>query len=387
MQRLMPYLGLAIIVLAFLVLADVTVNYSDTTGLAIRISTSTPTLFVEPSFTMPEIMLPDLSPETVELEATSTKKVTVPSAKKPEQEPPPPTPVLVPVIVPVLIPPPSSGGNVALDAAATALRAALVNIICYAPAGGPIHSISGSGVFIDQKGIILTNAHVAQYFLLADRGVSCTIRAGSPASDSYSAALVYISPAWISANATILTQVAPRGTGERDFALLAVTKSITNAALPTAFPYVELAKTPPASGTSVVIATYGAQFLVSSQIQSGLFPTVVFGSVKDIFTFDTNTIDVFALGGSAAAQEGSSGGGVADVSGKLIGTITTSTVTGLTDTRSLDAITASYIRSDYASETGQPLDLLLERDPSTAAADFAPQIPTLESIITASLPR
>jgi len=261
-----------------------------------------------------------------------------------------------------------------------------VNILCYAPAGGPIHSISGSGVFIDSKGFILTNAHVAQYFLLADRSVSCTIRAGSPAADTYKASLVFISPAWIQANADILTKTNPIGTGEHDFAFLAVTKSVTNASLPAVFPFVGLAKAPPASGTPVVIASYGAQFIASSQVQSGLFPTIVFGSVKDIFTFDTNTIDVLALGGSVAAQEGSSGGGVADARGMLIGTITTSTVTGSTDTRSLDAITASYIRSAYASETGQPLDLLLERDPSTAATDFASQMPALEAIITASLP-
>ena len=97
------------------------------------------------------------------------------------------------------------------------------------------------------------------------------------------------------------------------------------------------------TGTPVVIASYGAQFLEQSQVQSALFPTVVFGSVKDIFTFATNTIDVLALGGSAAAQEGSSGGGVSDAAGKLVGTITTSTTKGTTDTRSLSAITASYI--------------------------------------------
>ena len=47
------------------------------------------------------------------------------------------------------------------DSASSALRAALVNILCYAPAGSKLHSISGSGVFIDSKGIILTNAHIA----------------------------------------------------------------------------------------------------------------------------------------------------------------------------------------------------------------------------------
>ena len=75
-----------------------------------------------------------------------------------------------------------------------------------------------------------------------------------------------------------------------------------------------------------------------------------------------------------------------DVNGQMVGTITTSTVSGTTDTRSLTAITASYIRAEYASETGKALDLLLAQPTSTSIADFAPQIPMLEKIVTAGLP-
>jgi S1-C subfamily serine protease len=273
-----------------------------------------------------------------------------------------------------------------LDAAASVLREALVNIICYASSGSKLQSISGSGVFIDSKGIILTNAHVAQYFLLASRGVSCVIRSGGPAIDKYKAALIYLPYSWVNANADILTKTDPIGTGEYDFALLAVTKSATSSDLPSSLPSIPLAQLPPASGTPVVIASYGAQFLEAGQIQSSLFPTVVFGSVKDVYTFVLNTIDILALGGSAAAQEGSSGGGVADASGTLIGTITTSTVQGATATRSLDAITASYIRSEYARETGSSLDILLAKPVAMAVSDFAPQISALGSILTAQLP-
>ncbi|MBU6490915.1 hypothetical protein KGQ25_02045, partial [Patescibacteria group bacterium] len=85
-------------------------------------------------------------------------------------------------------------------------------------------------------------------------------------------------------------------------------------------------------------------------------------------------------------QEGSSGGGVANAAGELVGTITTSTVEGATATRSLGGITASYIRAEYASETGQPLDFLLDEQTSTAVSDFASKIPGLESVLTASLP-
>ncbi len=330
--------------------------------------------------------------------ATTTRSeqaAPVPAQKKPAASPAPaftapPAPLSTstpPAAKPVSTPAPlPSSGNAEFDASAVALRAALVNIICYAPAGSGLHSISGSGVFISPKGIILTNAHIAQYFLLFNRGVSCTIRSGSPAVSRYSAKLVFISSAWVRANTGVLTETAPSGTGEYDFALLAVDTSVTADPLPDPFSFVPLATAPPASGTPVVIASYGAQFLDLSQVQHDLFPTVVFGSVKNVFTFGTNTIDVLALGGSAAAQEGSSGGGVSNAAGTLVGTITTSTVQGATATRSLSAITASYIRAEYASETGQALDLLLAESTSTAIANFAPQMPPLESVLTAALP-
>ena len=315
---------------------------------------------------------------------SSTQEVSVPAPEK--NTPPQQAPVSAPVA-----PTPPAGEtaaeiNAKLDISAALLRGALVNIICTVPAGSGLHSISGSGIVIDSKGIILTNAHIAQYFLLADKNVSCTIRTGSPARDSYHAALIYISPAWLRANPNVLTQTNPFGTGEYDFAFLAVSESAVSSPLPSSFPYLPLATMPPAVGAPVVIASYGAQFLESSQVQSELSPTIVFGSVKDVFTFSVHTIDVLALGGSAAAQEGSSGGGVADVSNMLVGTITTSTITGTTDTRALDAITAYYIRAEYATETGEPLEFLLAKSPATAIADFASQIPALEAIITANLP-
>lgn len=382
MSRFAPYVGITLAFFVGLFIAvfsskpiTVSVVIPSTTNFSSSATTTKPT----PSFiastseervpattttSIASILVPEISKEKV---VVSTPRVATISATSTSQ----PTPV--------------SSGNGSLDMSATALRKALVNIICYVPVGSGLHSISGSGVFIDAKGIILTNAHIAQYFLLADRTVSCSIRTGSPAVDSYQAGLIYIPSAWIHANPDVLTKVLPRGTGEYDFALLAITKSKTKSPLPSSFPSVPLAQFPPTSFIPVAIATYGAQFLEINQIQSSLFPTIVFGSVKDVFTFDKNTIDVLALGGSPAAQEGSSGGGVADATGSLVGTITTSTIEGSTDTRSLEAITASYIRAEYERETGSSLDTLLSTPTENSLADFAPQIPALESIITAHL--
>ncbi|KKW43960.1 MAG: hypothetical protein UY97_C0001G0014 [Parcubacteria group bacterium GW2011_GWB1_57_6] len=239
---------------------------------------------------------------------------------------------------------------------------------------------------VHPKGIILTNAHIGQYFLFADRGISCVVRTGGPAVSAYKASLLYLSPAWIQANSSVLTEANPKGTGQYDFALLAVTGSATAKALPASYPYVPLAAQPPNTGTPVAIASYGAQFLGPEQIESALFPTVVFGSVKDIYTFGDDTIDVLALGGSAAAQEGSSGGGVVEADGELVGIITTSTLQDDTGARSLHAITASYIRTEYANETGKTLSALLAKSLASAVADFSLTLPALEAILVAHLP-
>ncbi len=383
MSRFAPYLG---IVLALLLGGLLAVFSSDFAAAPSSSTTASSTISIVPNI------------ESLQTMHSGEEK---PAASAPASRPETPTPEAVTKApspassaslekslssAPTASAPAPSSSDASLDAAAAALRGALVNIMCYAPVGSGLHSILGSGIFIDPKGIILTDAHVAQYFLLADHGVTCAVRTGSPAVDRYEAALVYISPAWIHANANVLTQSAPIGTGQYDFALLAVAKSATNAPLPATFPSVPLAETPPVPGTPVVIASYGAQFLQTNQIQSDLFPTIVFGSVKDVFTFAVNSADVIALGGSAAAQEGSSGGGVVDANGTLIGSITTSTIEGATDTRSLYAITASYIRSEYEREMGSSIDALLNQPVLYSVADFAQRIPTLESIITAGLP-
>lgn len=395
MSRLEPYLGVVIAFLLGIFIAALSSPVPVERAPAATTHTATSTLSVVPTLSFPPVVVPTIEPNVApaaQTRSTPEKKVVIqaPPVEKPKSILATTTPVSQPVAVaakPVATPPAlTSSGDMGLDASAEVLRGALVNIICYVSPGSGLHSISGSGVIIDSKGIILTNAHIAQYFLLADRSAECTIRTGSPARNTYNAALIYISPAWLRANASVITQAEPSGTGEYDFALLAIIKSATTAALSSAFPSLPLAINPPTVGTPIVIASYGAQFLETNQIQSALSPTVVFGSIKDVFTFKKNTIDVLALGGSVAAQEGSSGGGVADASGKLVGTITTSTTQGATNTRSLSAITASYIRSEYASEMGSALDLLLDQPIATSVSEFAQKIPTLEAIITANLP-
>ena len=234
------------------------------------------------------------------------------------------------------------------------------------------------------RGFILTNAHIGQYFLLASSTsahVHCTIRSGSPAHASYDAALAFISPQWIHKNARTLTETQPMGTGRDDIAVLAITKSVSGSPLPSSFPFIPLTQKRDVLGEPVVIGSYAAQFLSGSEIKYSLYPTLVYGSVHKLFTFSTSTIDVVSLGGTAAAQEGSSGGGALDATGNLIALITTSTITGATSERTLYALTSSYIQREYAAEAGQPLRALLTESPSRAIESFSSRAAQLASFL------
>jgi S1-C subfamily serine protease len=292
----------------------------------------------------------------------------------------------VPTRVAPPTPPPTQNE---FDLASDILRSAIVNILCVS-GRRDIHSISGSGVIIDPHGIIITNAHIAQYFLYqGDKAldVSCVIRTGSPAKNAYKASLVYFPEAWTSANKDILITTNPTGNGEFDFALLAITgsASIPIAPLPKAFQFIPLTMSEPSKALPIVVGSYAAQFLSSSEIQSALYPTIVFGSISDIFTFVKTSIDVFTITGSAAAQEGSSGGGIARVPGELIGIVTTSTTEENTSKRTLAGITIPYIAREYENETGSSLESLFAKSPTEAASDFAPQVNKLRAVLTAAL--
>ena len=345
------------------------------------VATTTPTLSQASDFpTFSPIVFPEVIPEVQEKAEVKKEKPPVVVT---------PATVVAPIAKALTAPPVATTTEPApsIDEATLPLRNALVNIVCYTPFGSRVNSISGSGVFIDPKGIILTNAHIAQYLLLHQQGVTCTVRTGAPAIDSYKASLVFISSAWIQENAKLLVTAMPVGTGENDFALLAVTKSASTVGkpLPDTFPFIPLSDSVVTAGTPVVIGGYGAQFLGGEQIQFFLNPTLVFGLVKDVFTFKTNTVDVMSLGGSAAAQQGSSGGGVADANGKLIGTIVTSTQEKTTAERTLDAITATYMRGAYANETSEAFELLLARPLVESVMKFESKKKELEAVLMAHL--
>lgn len=252
------------------------------------------------------------------------------------------------------------------------LRGAIVNILCVST-DTRIRSMSGSGVIVSPNGTILTVAHVAQYFLLQDTlpegTISCTIRTGSPATDTYIGKALFVSSAWILANKTALTATSPVGTGENDFALIGITGSTKNTHLLSSIPSIPLARRDPLLQEKTVIGSYGAEFIPSKDIRLGLSPILDFATISDQFTFQKTTVDLLSLKNSTAAQEGSSGGAVADGYGEVIGIITTSSSGSDIGKRTLNAITANYIRRAFLQETGASLDSYIQSPDTSSLVD------------------
>jgi hypothetical protein len=272
-------------------------------------------------------------------------------------------------------------------------RSALVNILCTTKAGGSFEPISGSGVMVDTRGVILTNAHVAQFFLLHDYGspgnVQCVIRTGSPAEPAYNAELLYLPPSWVNANASQITSQKAMGTGENDYAFLLITNpAAPTLPYPSSFPALAMTSASPDVNDPVLLAAYPAGFLGGTTIQMDLYVSSALSTVQELFTFDDpSNIDLISLGGTVVAQSGSSGGAVVSAtSGKLIGIIATESQGTTTASRDLNAITISHINRSLTSLGQGGITGLLSGDLNQEAQDFntntAPgEIKTLEAVL------
>lgn len=244
-------------------------------------------------------------------------------------------------------------------------REALVNILCTSRQGGSFQPITGSGVIIDDRGVILTNAHIAQYYLLRDYiatdFLECTIRTGSPARNAYKAELLFISSLWIKDNYQKIALSNPRGTGEDDFALLLITETTNGDPLPQIFPALspDMRGIKPKTGDTVVVAGYPAGFLGGIAIQKDLYAISTITKVMDIFTFEKNTLDLFSVGGNIAAQKGSSGGAIASSENRLLGIIVTASEAKQTDDRDLRAISLYHVNESLKKDSGIDLDSYL----------------------------
>jgi len=270
---------------------------------------------------------------------------------------------------------------------------ALVNIFCTYRTADRIRYTTGTGFFINPAGVILTNAHVAQFLLLetvSETGnTDCIVRHGDPATPTYEAELLYISPFWIREHAALISDTAPKGTGERDYALLHLTSRIDNTPLPRALPYLTIdtaLQDLNRKGTPVTIAGYPTSD-PSRLLRGNALPLqIATSTIVDLYTFDTNFADLFTLGGSAVGKQGVSGGPVIDTTGTAIGLVVTRGDDTVQGEGSLNAITLSYVDRGIQEETGLTLATLISSNIAYRASIFQQTIvPYLAHLLEAEL--
>ncbi|MDP2593558.1 MAG: serine protease [bacterium] len=271
-----------------------------------------------------------------------------------------------------------------------AVRQSIVNIICTTKFGGYFAPTSGSGTVVSPNGVILTAAHLAQYFLLKDYPVEnfieCVVRTGSPASPAYTARLLYLPPDWIENNATNLTEENLLSTGENDFAFLLITgRAIKDKTVPEPLPflpYTEISTEVP--GDSVLISGYPAGFLDGIAIQKDLYLTSSFGQIDNLYSFTEGSVDVISIFGNIISQKGVSGGAVVNLKGELSGVLVTATENPQTSERYLNAITLPYINRAL-EEQDLSIGKILS-SPESVADNFNREIaPSLKKILVDSI--
>lgn len=255
---------------------------------------------------------------------------------------------------------------------------AIVNILCTFTTEESIRTTTGTGFFIDPDGVIMTNAHVAQFLLMEEVAnigdAKCVVRNGDPAAPRYTAELLYIPPAWIQENAGIINDAVPMGTGERDYALLYVNSHIDETPLPTMFPALDFdANLLPISmrGADVTAAGYPATNLLENGPSAALSPQQANTNISELYTFGSNYADVISIRGSAVGAEGASGGPIINETGDVIGMIVTRGDDTTDGEGSLRAITLSHVDRTIRQETGFTLNENLNGNLSYRAEIFA----------------
>jgi hypothetical protein len=243
------------------------------------------------------------------------------------------------------------------DAAPATALEALVNIFCTYKTDTYIKTTTGTGFFIDTDGIILTNAHVAQFLLLEglEGETNCVVRTGNPATPMYEVDLLYIPPAWVREHAKLINDTTPKGTGERDYALLYATSGLEGTPMPAQFkalPFDTDALHLAIQDTEVFATGYPAGNLFADGFDAPLIPKQATTTIGELMTFGSNLVDVFTIRGTSLGEHGSSGGPIVDKNGFVIGIISTKGDDEEFGVGSLRAISLAYINRTIQEETG-----------------------------------
>lgn len=186
------------------------------------------------------------------------------------------------------------------------LDTAIVQIVCKV---GENLYVSGSGVVVSDKGVVLTNAHVVE------KGRDCSVKTGNPAVISGKAEARFIG----NTENLIMDTKIPK----EDFALMKITERTAGSMFAEPFKYLRLSYSHvPQSGDGFYLAAYASEF-AGGGIPSGSQNLVfTIARVLDLYAVDGSGIDVAELEGNISTQEGASGSPViSPVDGSVIGLV------------------------------------------------------------------
>ncbi len=258
----------------------------------------------------------------------------------------------------------------------------IVNILCIKQSGNKINLSTGSGVIISSKGVVLTNSHVAQHFLLKEAGYNCTLRRENIPTYGFNAIPLYISEKWIENNYKQLSNSSPVGTGEDDYALLLITSNTNpTISLPTSFPTLPISTNSSFAdiGDTVTIAGYPGKITSSLEIAKNTALQTDKVSIREVFTLNDNTVDVISTTETEMAIRGISGGGV--FKNNTLAGIMVSTNQLSNSDFVINALTLDYINRDLKKETGKNLSGYLSSDLKKQAEDFSSVAPRLTELL------
>jgi hypothetical protein len=256
-----------------------------------------------------------LKPATAPIPATTTLP-TAPAPAKPSTtiNTSPSSPIL-PTVSPVI-----SSSAIASN------QNNVVNIYCIQKVGTLRKTFTGSGILINNDGTILTNAHVAQFPLVAEKNtsVTCTARSGSKTEQAHPIKVVFVSPKWSETNAPFINTGGTTQTGVYDYALLKITgRNMDQIGLsPINISY----ETQPI-GSSMILKSYPADILATSpNTNLTLMTERVSLDKRERFSSyvgeTSEQFDILETGPSTLAQRGSSGGLIATLGNNMQAMIT-----------------------------------------------------------------